>query len=165
MLRVWHFDQGAWTGQTLAVLETAQENLAFKDARPTAGVAYLPEAADAEQREAMLAWLKENGATAGESRVVPISYRRDGSEITVAVGKSAAFSTRAIEACDAGSCGEQLWYAPRSRTAAFIVLVNRHSQIEEPALALSWKDHGAKSIFFGRFGEPDPAEFTLASLP
>lgn len=166
MLRVWHFDgKTDWAGQTLAVLETAEENLAFKETQAVARVAYLPETASQDQQAAMVAWLKEKGLAPSEFRAVPVSYQRSGSQVEVAAGPGVLFKTRAIEACDSGACGEQLWYSPRGETAAYTVLVNEHSSVEEPALRLAWKDHAAKSVFFGRFGEPGAAEFTLASLP
>lgn len=166
MLRVWHFDgKSDWAGQTLAVLETAEENLAFKETQPAARVAFLPASASKEQGLAMAAWLEKGGVKPSETQTVPVSYQRSGSEIVVKAGQGISFMTRAIEACDAGACGEQLWYVPRGKTASYTVLVNDHSSVEEPALRLSWKDHAAKSVFFGRFGEPGAAEFTLASLP
>lgn len=166
MLRVWHFDSaGDLAGLSAAALEVANANLAVKDTEASHTVVYLPEGASDAQRGEMREWLARSGVDISESRVVPVSYKRDGSVISVAAGDGVSFSTRAIEACDAGSCGEQLWYSPRGRTGSFTVLVNSHSEVVEPAVKLSWKDHGAKSVFYGRFGEPEKAEFTMAALP
>jgi len=161
LVRVWNFSDG----QTAVVLETADQNLALPDTRAKSTVMYLPEQASGAQREEMSRWLKESGVTATQTRVVPISYQREGAHIAVKAGEAVAFSTRAIDACDAGGCGEQLWYTPRGHTGAYTVLVNDQSSVEEPLLRLSWKDHAAKSIFFGKFGTAEPPEFTLASIP
>lgn len=168
LLRVWNFSQGPvdFTNRmSILVLETAEGNLALPQTESKKAVAYLPDESTASQREALLGWLKDNGVHVTESRAVPISYRRDGSHIMLKAGDSIALSTRAIESCDAGSCGEQLWYTPRGKTGTFTVLVNDQSSVEEPLLALSWKDNGAKSVFFGKFGTSEPPEFTLASIP
>jgi hypothetical protein len=170
VLRVWNFQSGQsagadLAGQTVMVLEVANENLAMPKTSATRAVAYLPESATAAQREGLRAWLAQSGINAAETRVVPVSYKREGARITAAGGADVSFTTRAIEACDAGSCGEQLWYEPRGQTDGFTVLVNEGSSIIEPALQLSWKDHAAKSVFFGRFGGGKQGGFQLAGIP
>jgi hypothetical protein len=169
VLRVWNFQSGQsagadLAGQTVMVLEVANENLAMPKTQATHAVAYLPESTSAAQRDGLLAWLKESGVRVGEARVVPVSYQREGARIVVSGGSEISFATRALEACDSGSCGEQLWYEPRGRTDGFTVLVNQHSSVSEPALKLSWKDHSAKSVFFGKFGEGKAGGFQLAGI-
>jgi hypothetical protein len=170
VLRVWNFRGGEVggadvAGQTVMALEVAEENLAMPKTQATQAVAYLSESASAAQREGLLSWLARAGVKVGETRVVPLAYSRDGARITVAGGKEVSFSTRAIEACDSGSCGEQLWYEPRGKTDGYTVLVNDHSSVSEPALKLAWKDHSAKSVFFGKFGGEHQGGFQLAGLP
>jgi len=170
VLRVWNFQSGEMggvnlAGQTVMVLEVAEENLAMAKTRAAQAVAYLPESASVAQREGLLSWLVQAGVKPEVTHVVPVAYRRDGARIVASGGHGANFSTRAIEACDSGSCGEQLWYEPRGKTDSFTVLVNDHSSVEEPALKLVWKDHSAKSVFFGRFGGEKQSGFQLAGLP
>lgn len=167
VLRVWNFEpgQGDLSGLSAAVLEVADANLAMKDTVPTASVVYLPEQASEKQRTTLLGWLEKNGVTVTDSRVKSIVYSREGSMISFSAGPEIGFTTRAIENCDAGSCGEQLWYVPRGGTEAYTVLVNERSHVEEPALRLSWKDNSAKSVFFGKFGDNNQAVFTQAELP
>lgn len=166
VLRVWKFDAvaGSLSGLTVAVLEVADANLAMRGTEARAAVAYLPEQATEAQRDELLDWLKQNGVQVTDSRVKPVRYARDGERISFSAGKEIAFSTRGIEACDAGSCGEQLWYEPRGKTGAYTVLVNERSVVEEPGFKLTWKDNSAKSVFFGRFGGSEQAVFHQASL-
>jgi len=169
VLRVWNFQSGQsagadLAGQTVMVLEVANENLAMPKTQAAQAVVYLPESATQAQREGLLVWLAQSGVKVGETRVVPVSYQRDGARIGASGGPEVSFSTRAIESCDSGSCGEQLWYEPRGQTDGFTVLVNEHSSVSEPALKLSWKDHSAKSVFFGKFGEGKHGGFQLAGI-
>ena len=165
LVRVWNFEAGDLAGLTVVVLETAGENLSLPGSSAESTMVYLPEQASGAQRDALLLWLKGNEVAVTGFRVVPVSYWRDGPVVSVRAGEGIGFSTRAIEACDAGSCGEQLWYSPRGKIGAFTVLVNERSHVEEPALKLSWKDNSSKSVFFGRFGVPDQGGFTLTALP
>lgn len=170
VVRVWKFEKASengidLAGLSVAVLEVGTENLAMKGNPATASVVYLPEAATPEQRVALLTWVRAKGDPATVSKVVPISYRQDGAEITVQAGKEIFFSTRAIAHCDSGSCGESLWYEPRGDIGAYTVLVNDEASIAEPALQLAWKDNSSKSVFFGHFGHRQAAVFSLASIP
>ena len=172
LLRVWNFENGAHGGVDLAglqiaALEVAEKNLAFSDTQTSAAVVYLPAQATKAQRQALVSWLKATNPEIGAARLVekvaPISYSRDGSRISVQAGKEIALQTRSIARCEAGGCGESLWYQPRSKTGKFTVLVNEKSSVNEPTLSLVWKDHTAKSVFFGRFGDDSKPEFRLAS--
>lgn len=170
VLRVWNFQAGESggvdiAGQTVMALEVANENLAMPSTQAVRAVVYLSDTASAAQRDGLLSWLTQAGVKVEEARVVPLGYTRSGSQIIVKGGKELSFSTRAIEACDSGSCGEQLWYEPRGKMDSFTVLVNEHSSVEEPALKLAWKDHSAKSVFFGKFGGEKQSGFQLAGLP
>lgn len=170
VVRVWKFAEnpgqnGDLAGLAVVALQIADANLAMPDTTVKASVIYLPSEASDSQRQGLMAWLAANGISSGDVKIRDISYRREGSVAEVSAGSGLRFQTRALEACDAGGCGEQLWYAPRGKTGAYTVLVNDRSAVDEPALALSWKDHAAKSVFFGKFGTPEPADFTLAAMP
>src|SRR5271154_6520735 len=63
LLRVWNFTGGSHAGVSLrglpvALLETSDDNLAFRETNPTAAMAYLPQSATAAQTAALLDWLK-----------------------------------------------------------------------------------------------------------
>src|SRR5882724_6294874 len=65
LLRVWNFTGGSHDGTPLrglqvALLETADENLAICDTKPTAAMAYLPQSATPGQAAALLDWLKSS---------------------------------------------------------------------------------------------------------
>jgi len=170
LLRVWKFEAGAvrnvpLDGLSVVVLEMADANLALPDTTAKTTVAYLPSQATADQRSALQEFLKESGVAVTDAQVVPVSYKRDASCLSVAAGEQVDFTTRAIEHCDSGACGEQLWYEPRGQIGAYTVLVNDHSRVDEPKFHLVWKDNSARSVFFGRFGVPGKPEFTLAAIP
>jgi len=170
LVRIWKFERGERDGVSLAglpvaVLEVGNDNLAMKGTRPTAAVAYLPKGATPAQQKALESWVKERGAPVTVSKVVPISYQQDRSDLVVRVGTAISFVTRAVEHCDSGSCGESLWYEPRGEIGTYTVLVNDDSTVDEPALKISWKDNSSKSVFFGHFGSRETAAFSLASVP
>jgi hypothetical protein len=169
LLRVWKFDHGAvgatpLDGLCVIVLEQAEANLALPDTRAKQTVAYLPSTATEAQRQALRKFLSGEGLSLTSIKTLPISYSRDGGTLSVRAGDGVEFSTRALEHCDSGGCGEQLWYAPRGMSGSYTVLVNDHSRVEEPDAQLIWRDNAAKSVFFGRFGLPAKPEFTLASI-
>jgi len=165
LLRIWAFEKAGARSLPLAVLETAEANLAFPETKPVAAVAYLPLEATEGQRREMMGWLKARGVDATRIRVVPLSFMREGGHVVFRGGESLALETRAIEHCDAGSCGEQLWYTPRGASGCFTVLVNERSAVSEPLVHLTWRDNAAKSVFLSKFGEKKEAEFTLAAIP
>ncbi len=166
LLRVWHFSSGSLSGLNVALLEKADANLALPQTEATASLAYLPASANAAQREALLGWLRENGMAPSAQKVAAIRFDRESERATVKIGDAIQVSTRAMSLhCDAGGCGESLWYAPRSRAGEFSVAVNESSSIEEPALKLSWRESNVKSVFLAKFGAADAKPvFKLAAL-
>lgn len=169
-VRVWRMEAGNvgevdLSGLTVAVAEVGNENLAANRSAATQVQVYLPEDATEAQRGALRSWLNGQGISTEAVRLAPITYQRERDRIVLAVGDAIQLSTRALAACDAGGCGEQLWYEPRARLETFTVLVNAGSAVNEPRLNLVWKDHSTKSVFFGRFGDGVRGGFQLAGLP
>lgn len=173
MLRVWSFEDGAQDGVELkglqiAALQVAEKNLAFADTQATSAVVYLPQKATDAQRAALVSWLKTANPDIASApmveKIVGIKYEQKDERISVSVGEQIALRTREIQKCDAGACGESLWYKPRSKTGGYTVIVNESSSVNEPALSLVWKDNSAKSVFFGQFGPDAKPEFRIASL-
>jgi len=173
MLRVWSFEEGAQDGVELkglqiAALQVADKNLAFADTQPTSAVVYLPRKATDAQRAALVSWLKaanpEIASAPMIEKIEQIKYEQKEERISLSVGEQIALRTREIQKCDAGACGESLWYKPRSKTGGYTVIVNESSSVNEPALSLVWKDNSAKSVFFGQFGPDAKPEFRIASL-
>src|SRR5271154_6283652 len=63
LLRVWNFTGGSYErtplrGLQVALLETSDDNLAFRETNPTAAMAYLPQSATSAQTTALISWLK-----------------------------------------------------------------------------------------------------------
>src|SRR5437773_1471604 len=81
LLQVWDIAGGAWQGADLgglrvAVFETGRENLAADRARADHAVIYLPEHSTAQQRAALVSWLKSRDSqlvsSAIQTRDVPM---------------------------------------------------------------------------------------------
>ncbi|MCL5099469.1 MAG: DUF1326 domain-containing protein [Candidatus Omnitrophica bacterium] len=166
MLRIWDISQGVYAGVDLGglqaiALQVSQANLAQPRAGSAKAVVYLPAAATDAQRKALLEWLKsidpEFEQIRLHTRVVPIHLERSSSGDAVSAGKYVHLEVRPLERCDTGSCGEQLWYQPRTPTLAFTVGLNQRSEVREPWLELKWDDRGQRSVFVARFGQDAPS--------
>ena len=165
VLRAWHFDSGQMGGTdlqglSLALLETGSENLADRDQQAERAVAYLPEKISPAQRAALLAWAKSSTAAPLSVKTVPMTLRIAGDDVRVALGNGIAFTGTGAPACGLASCGEMLWYEPRSAMSSFTVDQLTVSRVVEPALALTWRDHGRRTLFLGRFGDPEQSNPT-----
>jgi hypothetical protein len=161
MLQAWNFTGGTFagtdlTGLNVALLQASSENLASSKAKPGQAVAYLPQSATDAQREALLVWVKSQqpGLTRIQTRTVPLKLGAKANSYFVSAGPYLSVATAPLESCDNGSCGEALWYSPRSANSVFSVAVNHSSTAREPLLKLEWKDGGKRSVFLAKFGEP-----------
>jgi hypothetical protein len=161
-LRIWNFTGGSFHGVKLgnlhaALLEVSDQNLATKDARPTAAVVYLPASATREQKAALLDWIKgtipELASVQLHTRVVAINFASSRESVAFSGGVFVALAAKPFEPCGLTSCGESLWYTPRSAMTTYTVVVAEKVTVNEPLLALRWIDHGKNSVFSGRFGE------------
>jgi len=83
LLRVWNFAGGSHDGTPLrglqvALLETADENLAIGATQPNAAMAYLPQSATPAQAAALLDWLKSANPEVARmklpARTVPMQF-------------------------------------------------------------------------------------------
>lgn len=172
MLRAWKFTGGTFAGADfsgleLALLQTSSGNLAADTSAADQSVVYLPKSASEGQRDALFAWLKsahreQLGKT--EVRVVPIEMATDNGRFLVSAGGFLSVKAASLETCPTGSCGEALWYSPRTANTLFTVGVNQGSKVAEPFLKLKWDDAGKKSIFLARFGERTAANNLYVSL-
>lgn len=161
-LRVWSFTGGAHHGVALgnlqaALLEISDQNLAAKNARPTAAVVYLPASATREQNAALLDWIEgttpELARAKLYTRVVAMNFARNRESVAFSGGVFVALAAQPFTPCGLTSCGESLWYTPRSAMTAYTVEVADQMIVNEPMLALRWIDHGKNCVFSGRFGE------------
>ncbi len=165
LLRVWNFTEGEYAGTSLAGLQAAflqvsDENLAAANSNFGRGVLYLPDSATPRQHAALREWLKSAGVVGNheqlQQRVVSIKLARVGDGYQFSAGNYLSVLTASLASCPTGSCGEALWYVPRSQSTVFTVAVNRSSRVSEPLLKLNWEDAGKKSVFLSRFGEDSP---------
>ncbi len=166
MLRVWNLADGQFGGTDvgglqLALLQVSGDNLATADAISGRGVLYLPKAATPRQRAALRQWIKSSGFVSSNSslheRVVPIELKKSGDGYQFSAEGYLSVTTAPLSSCPTGSCGEALWYTPRTGGGVFTVAVNRSSRVSEPLLKLNWDDSGKKSVFLSRFGDETPA--------
>lgn len=162
LLRAWDFTDGKLEGTDLAglqvaVLQASTQNLAADKTTTDQAMVYLPSSASLAQREALMAWVKS--ALPGvpsdklQTRVVPMQFTRQGANYAFSAGDFVSVKTASLSSCVFGSCGEELWYTPRSTTTAFTVAVDSASRVSEPALKLKWNDSGKRNVFLARFGE------------
>ena len=173
MLRVWDFAGGSFNetdfkGLQIAVLQSSPDNLAAKDSKSGEAVVYLPQSATQAQRDALLAWLKSSQADFKpaklQTRVAALQFAKNDKTFTFSAGKSISVKAVPQESCDAYSCGEELWYQPRTTTSLFTVAVNNGSQVDEPLLKLNWKDGAKRSVFLARFGDPDAPKNSYVTM-
>ncbi len=172
LLRVWNFSGGSYDGTplrglTVALLEVGDQNLAVRGTQPTESTIYLPQSADSIQSETLLQWLKavnpEVSHTKLCTRTVPMKFTRMANSVSFSAGNFVQVATKPFEPCGLISCGESLWYTPRSTMTSYTVDVTSKAVVQEPALALRWIDHGKNNIFEGRFGESTTASTAFVS--
>ena len=162
LLRVWNFAGGSHDGAPLhglqvALLEVADENLALGQTKPNAAMAYLPQSATPPQAAALLDWLKSSNPELARMKLpthtVPMQFTSTHGMASFSAGDFLQMAVQPFQSCGLVSCGESLWYTPRSATTSYTVGVTSKSVVHEPALALRWIDHGKNNVFQGRFGE------------
>jgi hypothetical protein len=162
LLRVWDFSGGLYNGTslrglTVALLEAGDLNLARRGTQPAESMIYLPQSADSVQTEALVQWLKatnpELSHMALHVRTVPMRFAHTGGAVSFSAGDFLAVETKPFEPCGLVSCGESLWYTPRSSVTSYTVGVTSKAVVYEPQLSLRWIEHGKNNIFEGRFGE------------
>ncbi len=173
VLRVWQFDQGRLQGVplrglTVALLEKGDQNLAVPENAAQAAIAYLPPGLSPAQRTALLAWAARDTKApldAAHVRIAPLQIQAAQGQVRFSAGHDIAFSGGTPLACNVGGCGEMLWYSPRAATTSFVVDQLAQSRIVEPLLQVKWMDHGRRTLFVGRFGDPEPRVPALCGAP
>jgi hypothetical protein len=88
-----------------------------------------------------------------QTRIVPMQLAAAHNRLSFTAGEFLRVNVQPFESCGLTSCGEALWYTPRSAVTSYTVGVTSQSLVREPLLALTWIDHGKNNVFQGRFGE------------
>ena len=167
LLRVWSFTGGAhggvpFNGLQVALLETSDENLAFKNTIPSDSVIYLPSTASPAQAVALADWIKASDPELSHAhvrtRVVPMTLAHSRSGVSFMAGNVLQFKTASFEPCGLTSRGESLWYTPRFAVSRYTVGVSERLMVREPLLALTRIDHGKSNVFEGSFGGSQTAQ-------
>jgi hypothetical protein len=162
LLRVWNFTGGSYggvqlRGQQVALLETSDDNLALYETQPNAAMAYLPQSATPRQTAALIDWLRSSNPELTRlklfTRTVPMRLTSGHGTASFSAGDFLQIQVHPLQSCGLVSCGESLWYTPRSSTISYTVGVTSKSVVNEPTLALRWIDHGKNNVFEGRFSE------------
>ncbi len=172
LLRAWQFDSGSINGVplhglTVALLEKGGNTLAVPKNHASDAVAYLPPGLTANQRLALLSWVKQNtSATLNDAhvKIAPVDAQIAQDQTRCSIGKEIAFTGGKPAECNVGGCGEMLWYQPRGAASSFVVDQLDESNITEPLLSLHWMDHGRRTLFVGRFGDPEPVVPALCGI-
>ena len=173
MLRAWNFAGGRFAGSELAglklaVLQVSDANLAAPGTDSGRAVVYLPDSATASQRSALVAWLKSSQPDFHPAqtltRVLPLRFETHGGTFSFAAGTSVSVQTAPFQRCETFTCGESLWYQPRSVTSQFTVAVDKSSRVTEPLLQLQWNDDAKRNVFRAKFGESDSAHPLFVGL-
>jgi len=99
------------------------------------------------------------------AKVAPLQAAFTERQVRFAAGNAMTFTGAIPEACNVGGCGETLWYQPRTAASSFAVDRLDQSRIDEPLLSLHWMDHGRRTLFVGRFGDPEVAIPALCGAP
>jgi hypothetical protein len=171
MLRVWDLSDGRYhetelKGLQVAVLQVSPDNLAMADSKSGDAVIYLPESATPRQRDALLAWVKASQKDFHPAkihqRIVPMQLTKSDKGYAFSAGSFVSVNV-SPQNCET-SCGEELWYKPRTSTSLFTVAVNRSSKIQEELLALNWTDDAKRSVFLARFGEPTSSKDVYVTM-
>ena len=167
LLRVWSFTGGSHQGTELRGLQVADQNLAVTGARPSESLVYLPQSATPAQSAALVDWLKtinpELARRKVQTRTVPMRFASARSGASFFAGDFLQVETHPFAPCGLVSCGESLWYTPRSAMTSYTVAVTSKTVVREPVLALQWIDHGKNNVFQGCFGEGTTSQATFAS--
>src|SRR5205814_8286818 len=125
MLRAWNFTGGSFAGSELAglqvaLLESSADNLAASKTAADRAVVYLPQNATASQRKALMAWIKSSApelkSAKLQTRVAPLRLEKSQNGFEFSASNKISVSASTSAACGMGSCGEELWYTPRSTT-------------------------------------------------
>jgi len=173
MLRAWDFNGGSFAGTDfrglqVAVLQLSPDNLAADGSSSGRAVLYLPDSASPSQRAALLGWLKSTQPDFHPeqtlTRAVPLDLKKTAEGYTLKAGDSISVETTPMERCESFTCGEALWYQPRSRASIFTVAVDRASTVQEPLLQLKWEDHGKRNAFIARFGDSESAKGRFVTM-
>ena len=162
LLRVWSISGGSYEGSPLrglnvALLEVSDQNLATKGTQPLESMIYLPQWAGSARAATLLRWVQATNPELAHTRLrvrtVPLEFAHSGRAVSFSAGGAVRIVTKPFGPCGLISCGESLWYTPRSAVTSYTVEVTRETVVDEPALALRWIDHGKNNIFLGRFGD------------
>jgi hypothetical protein len=173
VLRVWQFDGGQMQGVPLrglsvALLEAGDENLAVPENAAQSAVVYLPKGLSPAQRSALISWAARSTLVKLDDahvKVAPLQTESTQGRVSFSAGRDIAFAGGTPAVCNVGGCGEMLWYEPRGETSSFVVDQLDQSRIVEPLLAVKWMDHGRRTLFVGRFGDPAPSVPAICGAP
>lgn len=169
-LLAWRVREGAWNGvelDGLSVVAAVKANATlgdpFGEPLPARAVLIVDERANAEQREALVAFAKAHAGEllANVERVVaePILLRVEGQHHGKAVlraGDLAEIRTRMIGADDHICGNEETFYPPLVKLTHAMVAVAETDSFQGPGLDQSWELHGKRSAFVGTFAIQQP---------
>jgi hypothetical protein len=161
----WHIDKGTLAGADLSGLNVvlvlrASETLGHQGvegAGEVRSVLLVDERADAKQREALLAFVKQYAGRAAERivevRVVPIQMSLDQSTLvgTLVAGREVKLVTRKARATDCICSNEVAFYPPLARVDQFAAGITTEGEFRGTGLGTRWSTPESRSAYVGLF--------------
>jgi len=177
-LMAWHVEQGAWDGiqldgLTVAAAVRARATLGdpYGDPYPAQAVLMVDSAANAQQREALIALAKHNGGRLLENVVrveyvpvlldMPVDPHQGGAVLRA--GKLASIVTRPLNHHD-HICGNEVnFYPPLTSVSDAVSAVALTDEFQGEGLGTQWSSHGRRSAYLARFGTEDGTSASASS--
>jgi len=179
-LMAWHVEQGTWDGVKLDGLSVAAAVRAratlgdpYGDPYPAQAVLMVDDAANPQQRAALIALARHNGGRLLDN-VVRVDYvpvvldapadPHQGGAIFRA-GKLAAIVTRPLNHHDHICGNETNFYPPLTDVSDAVSAVALTDEFQGDGLGTQWSSHGRRSAYIAHFGESSASASTQSSVP
>ncbi|MCO6457449.1 MAG: DUF1326 domain-containing protein [Pirellulaceae bacterium] len=164
-IMAWQIQQGERNGIDLSglnvvVVVRSSHTLAFRglaDAQELKSVVLLDERATADQRDALLGFVREHAGPAGREvvgvSVVPIQMSLDTAELqgNLSAGKVVKLSTRKARPSDCICSNESAYYPPLARVENFAPGVTLEGSFTGRGLGTRWSTPDARSAYMATF--------------
>lgn len=166
-LMAWKVDNGSWnnvdlSGLGVVLVMNAQDTLGFNPSfavnpYPIKSVILVDSKATAEQRDALIAFVKDSTPKLSDKVVridsVPISLVNDhlAGKGKLIAGKVAHIETRAMSKKDCVCTNEAVFYPPLTKISNSQPAYALKSSFEGAGLNSTWDVNGARSAFLGTF--------------
>lgn len=164
-IMAWNIQQGSQRGVDLSglnviVVVKGSDTLGFRgleDAGKIKSVVYVDERADAEQRQALVAFAREHAGKAGASivRIQPsaIHMTLDPAELhgKLTAGSDVKLVTRRVRPGDCICTNEVAYYPPLAQVENFAAGVAAEGEFQGKGLGTRWSTPNSRSVYMATF--------------